>query len=123
MDTLLRIHLSTGYARNLTRQQREFVTAIVHLLESEQLRVVKSGPNATLEERYEQIRQCHGCLTVAFPHWNAHRVVRNQSKLLAVSSEFAHVANTLAVAAGKPLLVLREKSVALRGTLKPQLRL
>jgi predicted nucleotide-binding protein len=37
---------------------------------------------------------------------------------LIVPTEFSHIANAMAVAAGKPLLVLRDKEVAARGSLK-----
>jgi hypothetical protein len=43
---------------------------------------------------------------------------RDQNKGVIFPSEFAHLGIAMAITAGKPLLVLREKNIAERGSLK-----
>jgi len=57
-------------------------------------------------------------LVVALSQWKAYRLYRDKTKDLVMPSEFAHVMNAMAIAAQRPLLVLREKTVAARGSLR-----
>ena len=69
------------------------------------------------ERRYELMQHCHGVVMIASAQWRSQRLYRDERGIVG-TSEFSHVASSMAVAAGKPLLVLRDKDVAPRGSLK-----
>jgi hypothetical protein len=54
----------------------------------------------------------------AFCQWEGYRRNRNQERRWNMPSEFAHIEATMAVAAGRPLLMLVEKGIDQRGVLK-----
>jgi predicted nucleotide-binding protein len=103
----------------MSRRQQRFAEALFKRIEAEGIRPELDGLDFhRLEERFEHMRQCQGVLVLAFAQWRAQRLYRDEDKELTVTTEFVHIANSMAVAAGKPLLILREKDVAQRGSLK-----
>src|SRR4029077_877068 len=109
-----RVHFATGAEKNLSKRQWSFVNALWEIIESEGIRVSKNSETDRIEERYDNLSRSQGILAVAFPQWEARRIVRDQQKIVMLPTEFTHIAIVMAVAAKKPLLVLREKSVAER---------
>jgi hypothetical protein len=118
VDNRLSICLSTGLQKNLTKRQWQLVKALGKLIESEGIRVSKSLETDRIEERCNKVSRSQGALVAVFPQWEARRIVRDRQKTLLLPSEFSHIAIVMAVAAKKPLLVLRQKSVAERGSLR-----
>jgi hypothetical protein len=119
MDTRLIVRLAGPQEKNMSKRQQEFVSALRERIKAEGIRVELDGLDYDrLEERYEIVRRCHGVLVVALAQWRSQRLYRDEDRSVLGPSEFTHVANAMAVAAGKPLLVLREKDVAQRGSLK-----
>lgn len=119
MDTRLIVGLAAPQEKNMSKRQQEFVTALRDRIEAENIRLELDGLDYHgLEERYDIVRRCHGVLVLAFAQWSSQRLYRDKDKFLLVPSEFTHVANAMAVASSKPLLVLREKDVAQRASLK-----
>jgi len=118
LDTRLCVHLATGLQKNLSKRQWRLATALRERIEAEGLRVREGAVSDRLAERFERMEQYQGCLTVAFSQWKAQRVFRDPERSIVVCNEFVHIANALAVSAHKPLLVIREKNVAERGSLR-----
>jgi hypothetical protein len=119
MDTRLIISFSSPQRKNLSKRQWEVVQGLLQRLESEGLRPKPDSSELDrLGERYERLRCTQGVLVVAFAQWEARRLHRDAEKAVVMTSEFTHMANAMAVASRRPLLVLREKSVADRGSLR-----
>lgn len=119
MDTRFTIRLTVPQDKNLSKWQRLLAAAVTEQLESEGLRVQLDGQDShRLDDRFENTRQCQGVLVLGFAQWEAHRLHRDRAKSCTLPSEFVHIANAMAVAARKPLLVLKEKTVAARGSFK-----
>jgi hypothetical protein len=114
----LTISLTTGLERNLSKKQWGVVQALSSLIEAERFRISQGSETERIDDRYARVGRCQGALVVAFPQWEARRTVRNERKTLFAPTEFVHVANVMAAATKKPMLVLREKSVAARGSLR-----
>jgi hypothetical protein len=106
--------------RNLSRVQKEILSALVTRLEKEGLSVVLGKMLGTIDARFNQIQKSQGCVVLAFSQWTARRLHRNQNQEVIFPSEFAHVSATIAMAAKRPVLTLREKQVRERGVLRHQ---
>jgi hypothetical protein len=119
MNTQFVVLLAAPQAKNMSKRQQQFVKALQDRIGSEGIRLEIDGRDFQgLEKRYELMRRCQGVLVIACAQWCSKRLYRDEDRSLIVPSEFTHVASAMAVAAGKPLLVLREKDVAQRGSLK-----
>ena len=119
MDTRPVIYASKPQERNLSSQQWELVKGILRRIESGDTRLMPDSPeSATLVQGYEYLHRSNGVLVIALSQWEAHRLHRDKTKNLVMPSEFTHLTNVMTMAAKKPLLVLREKTVAERGSLR-----
>jgi hypothetical protein len=113
------VHVSSGKPENLSKAQISFLNALYEKLKSAGLEVSRdSPPSDGVARRYDKICGIDGLVVVAFSQWSAHRLNRKQDQECILTSEFAHIVNTMAVAAEKPLLVIMEKDVGSRGTLR-----
>jgi CAP12/Pycsar effector protein, TIR domain len=121
VDTRLRVFVQSAKRGNLTEQQQRFLDGLLDQLKRADLSVMQESPStATIDERLEKARGSHGIIILAFAQWEGRRVTRGNEKKSAIfPSEFAHMSGVMAVVSGRPLLVLREKSVAERGALRP----
>jgi hypothetical protein len=120
MERLPIVWLECARTENLTDLQRRFRDALVEHLDRSGLSVVRDwASTATVKQRLEYVRACHGVIVIAFSQWDARRLSRDKSKNAVFPSEFAHIGIALAVAAKRPLLVFREKEVEERGALRP----
>lgn len=105
---------------NLTKRHVRFLDAL-------EARVVRAGFRVLppllrgdrIEERYQNIRRSQGVIVPVFSQWEGHRLYRDKETAYTQASEFTHIAATMAVAAKRPLLVLREKTVQGRGAFRP----
>lgn len=119
MDTRLRVSIQSAKLGNLSKGQQRFLNGLADRLERADLRIMPSGHDAlTIDERLERVRRSHGMLILAFRQWEGHRVKRDAQKSVIFPSEFTHISAVMAVAAERPLLVLREKPVTERGVLR-----
>jgi hypothetical protein len=119
MDTRLKVVVQSGKRENLSKQQRRFLAGLIDRLERADMKVMPQSPTtANVEKRLEKIRQSHGVIILAFAQWDACRVTRDENKHVIFPTEFTHINAAMAVGAARPLLVLREKSVAERGVLR-----
>jgi hypothetical protein len=118
-DARLAVSLSSPKIENLSKPQKRFLAALRDCIANAGLRILSdSAPTDDVGQRLELVRQCHGVVVLAFSQWNAERIYKVQEKRLVMPTEFAHLAISMAVAARRPLLVLREKCVAERGSLR-----
>lgn len=119
LDTRLAVIVSSPKIQNLSKQQQRFQKAVVELLRSRGLRILPDSVDSdNAEDDVAKSRLCHGVIVLAFAQWNARRVNRDRDKTIAMPSEFTHIGAATAVASRRPLLVLREKSLADRGVLR-----
>ena len=113
------VELAAPKAENLSKQQQAFLAALCGRLKDEGLEVAKdSPPGDGVAARWEKMRAVDGIVVVAFSQWSARRLSRQPDRECIFPSEFTHIMNTMAIAADKPLLVIMEKDVATRGTLR-----
>jgi hypothetical protein len=119
MNTQPLVLLAAPQEKNQSELQTQFVNALQHRIKSEGIRLEIDGRDYEgLASRYQLMRRCQGAVVVASAQWTARRLYRHKDQSLIVPSEFSHVATSMAVSTGRPLLVLREKDVAERGSLK-----
>jgi Predicted nucleotide-binding protein containing TIR-like domain len=119
LDRRFTIALSTPLSENLSRVQKRFLEALTDKIVRRGLTVAPdSAPIDTMEMRFSQMRRFDGVLVFACCQWEAERLYRDQRKTAITPTEFCHIESTMAVAARKPLLVLREKALAERGVLR-----
>ena len=71
----------------------------------------------TVRERFQYLRSSNGVIVLAMSQWRAKRLRRTQKEAI-LPSEFMHMVAAMTVAARKPLLVMREKSVSERGAFR-----
>jgi hypothetical protein len=117
--TPLVVSVYAGKEQNLSELQQPFLEALLDRIKRAGFRVrTEPAQSDGVEERLEAIRRSHGVIVVAFSQWEGHRLSRNQKKAVIFPSEFAHMACVMAVASKRPMLVLREKSVADRGVFR-----
>jgi len=118
IDTRLTVSISAPKERNLSERQRQFLAALTDRIRRKGLHILPDLPaSADLEERLGKIPQCHGVVVFACSQWEAERLNRTQKSVI-LTSEFCHIEAVMAAAARRPLLVLREKTVAERGALR-----
>jgi hypothetical protein len=73
-----------------------------------------------VEQRNAQIASCQGVLLLGFEQWNAkRRWGKSKGQSVTFISDFVQMDTTMALCTRRPLLVLAEKSVTLRGPLRP----
>jgi len=119
MDTRLAVALSSPATKNLSKPQLGFLSALQDRIERAGLRVIPdSASSDDVEHRLAKVRTCHGIVVLTCSQWKAERLYRGQDKAIVLPSEFSHIAAVMAVAAQRPLLVLREKNVAERGAFR-----
>lgn len=119
MNTQPLVLLAAPQEKNQSDFQKAFINALQDRITSEGVRLELDGRDyQNLAGRHELMRRCQGAVIVASAQWAARRLYRHKDESLIAPSEFTHVATSMAVATGKPLLVLRDKEVAQRGTLK-----
>jgi len=113
------IQVSSGKIENLSKAQISFLDALCEKLQSAGLDTSReSPPRDGVAARYDKVCGVDGVVVVAFSQWSARRLNRKQDQECILPSEFAHIMNTMAIAAEKPLLVIMEKDVMSRGTLR-----
>ncbi len=113
------IQISSGKIENLSKDQVAFLRALEEKVKSAGLEISReSAPRDGVALRFGKISGVDGVIVVAFSQWSARRLNRKQDLECLLPSEFAHITNTMAVAAEKPLLVLMEKDVGSRGSLR-----
>ena len=113
------VQLTSGKAENLSKRQLAFLEGLCQRLAREDLEISRdSPPSDGVASRYAKVRGVDGVIVVCFSQWSASRSNRKQDQECILPSEFTHIVNTMAVAAEKPLLVLMEKDIAPRGTLR-----
>jgi hypothetical protein len=116
-DTRLMVIIQSGNWQNLTAPQRRFLKALRDRIERSGLGILPDLPaTANMAERLSNVARCQGVAVVAFRQWEGQRLSRNQKKIF--PTEFTHISVALATAEGRPIFVLREKSVAERGALR-----
>jgi Predicted nucleotide-binding protein containing TIR-like domain len=119
MDTRLTVSISAPKMENLSEPQRQFLAALTDRIQRKGLRVLRhSATSDDAEDGLRQHGRCHGVVVLAFSQWQAERLYRAQGKTVVMPSEFCHIAAVMAVAARRPLLVLREKTLTERGVLR-----
>ena len=119
MARRLRVSVQSGQVDNMSKQQRRFHAALIDRLGRADLDIMPgSRTSATIDDRFEKIRQSHGVIILAFSQWEGRRVTRDDKERAIFPSEFTHMNAVMTVAAAKPVLVLREKSVDERGALR-----
>jgi len=119
IDTRLNVIVSSPKTQNLTKQQERFLEAVKELLRSRGLRILPdSATSDTVEDDVAKSLRTHGVIVLAFVQWDARRVNRDRDKTVLMPSEFTHIKAVMAAATRRPLLVLREKSLAERGVLR-----
>ncbi len=119
LDPRLTVSISSPRLENLSKPQRRFLDALQERIERAGLRVIPdSTTNDNVECRLNKIRRCQGVAVLAFSQWEAERIHRRQDRTIVLPAEFSHMTAVMAVAARRPLLVLREKSVAERGAFR-----
>ena len=113
------IRVAVPQKKNLSHPQRAFVKALLARLKREGLTYRYDGVDTDrLALRLKRVQGSQGVIVLALSQWTAHRLYRDQDRPLIAPMEFCHIAATMAVAAQRPLLVLRGKEVALRGAFK-----
>jgi len=120
VNTPTTIALSSPLEENMSDAQKNFFQALNDKLLRRGLRIAPdSSPIDSLETRYVRIRASQGVLIYACSQWRAERLHRKTKKTAIITpTEFCHIQSTMAVAARKPLLVLREKVLEERGVLR-----
>ena len=119
LHTPLTIALSSPLEENMSQEQRIFFEALSDKLTRRGFRIAPdSSPIDSLETRYARIRGSQGVLIYACSQWRAERLYKRKKNPAITPTEFCHIQSTMAVAARKPLLVLREKTLAERGVLR-----
>ena len=119
MSNPLTIALSSPLEENMSDAQRVFFQALTEKLVNRGLRIAPdSSPIDSLETRYARIRASQGVLIFACSQWRAQRLYKRTKNAIITPTEFCHIQSSMAVAARKPLLVLREKALAERGVLR-----
>jgi predicted nucleotide-binding protein len=118
-DARLAIKISSPKPDNMSKQQRVFLDAIRDRIERKGLRVLEDlAASANAEDLMTRFQLCHGVVVLAFGQWKAERLHRAQDASVILPSEFSHIESVMAAACKRPLLVLREKSLAERGVLR-----
>jgi hypothetical protein len=112
------VTLTCPSEKNLSDTQKALLDAIIKLLESEGLSILHDSPSGDFKGRARQVKRSHGCIVVAFAQWEASRLRGNQDRPYIFTTEYAHVTSALALEAGRPLFVLKDKQVNERGMLK-----
>lgn len=112
--------VSAPMAKHLSLDQRAFLKAVEGKLSGEGLGTVDLDGAAPLEDQAEQIRSVQGVLVLAFCQWTGTRIARKDDEAI-FPTEFNHLHIAMAVATGRPVLVVKEKPVSERGALRPSL--
>jgi len=119
IDSRLAVMISAAKKENLSEPQQQFLRALEDRIQRRGLRILPdSATSDKLGDRFGKIQQCHGVVVFACSQWEAERLYRPQEKSVILPSEFGHISAVMAVAARRPLLVLREKKVAERGAFR-----
>ena len=119
MDTRLKVAVQSGNRENLSKQQQRLLARLIDRLERANLSVMPDSTRAApIDKRLEKIRNSDGVIVLAFRQWEGHRVAHEDTRNVIFPTEFTHIGAVMAVAAARPLLVLREPSVADRGVLR-----
>jgi hypothetical protein len=119
MDRRRKVKILSPKDKNLSEQQKEFLKAVKKRLPRKDFQIAVEQPSsADLEDRYKAICDCDGIIILAFSQWEARRLGANSEKSAIFPTEFTHIGMAQAVLSGRPVLVLREKSLADRGALR-----
>lgn len=120
MSPTHRILISAPYPKHLSESQRTFLQELTRRVEQRGFLLFDIDKFGRLDAYSDSIRELHGVLVVALAQWEARRTGSKQDDAV-LPTEFSHLHIATAIAAGRPLLVLKEKSVSDRGALKPTL--
>jgi hypothetical protein len=112
------VTLTCPSEKNLSNPQKSLLEAIINLLESEGLSILHDSPSGDFKGRARQVNRSHGCIVIAFSQWEASRLHQDQDRRYIFTTEYAHVTSAVALEAGRPLFVLKDKQVDGRGMLK-----
>jgi Predicted nucleotide-binding protein containing TIR-like domain len=119
LETRLSVVFSFQRRDNLSKRQLRFYDALLGRIEAAGLRICpESRGSDRIEDRYLQVKTSHGVVVLVLGQWEGRRLNRDQDRSPILPSEFTHIAASMAVAADRPLLVLREKSVDERGAFR-----
>jgi hypothetical protein len=111
------VTLNSPQEKNLSPNQKEVLAAVVQRLEAEGLSLRPDSLDSIKELR-NQINKSQGCVILAFSQWEGHRLYRSKNQSIIFPSEYTHITLSAAIEAKKPVLVIREKQVSERGTLR-----
>lgn len=104
---------------NLSKRQLQFCDALLRVIERRGFAVLPDDRSSDpIEHRFRKVVDSCGVIIPAFRQWDGYRHNRDQERRWILPSEFAHVEATMAIAAGRPLLMLVEKGIDQRGVLK-----
>jgi hypothetical protein len=119
MDTRWKVKILAPLTKNLSRQQSAFLRALEERLREEDLNVINLesiGRAVGIDARHKELRGCDGIIILAFEQWKARRL--NGGEDAVMPSEFTHIGVVQAAVSERPYLILREKSLSSRGTLR-----
>ena len=120
MDPSYRVLVSSAKLKNLSREQQRFLRKFNEKVTTAGVRIVDMDEVLRLEDIASEIRKLQGLIAVAFGQWQGQRLTKKKDKVI-FPTEFNHLHIAIAAAAGRPLLIVKEKSVSERGTLRPNL--
>jgi hypothetical protein len=121
MDTRWKVKILAPQTKNLSRQQAAFLRALEECLKADDLNVINvqsMGRTVGIDARYNEIRDCDGIVIVAFEQWRGLRSTGGKDDEAVMPSEYTHIGILLAALSERPYLILREKSLSSRGTLR-----
>jgi Predicted nucleotide-binding protein containing TIR-like domain len=121
VDTAFKVLVSAPKQKHLSPEQQRFLQEVINKVTAAGFRIVDVDGVARLEEQAREIGKLQGILVLAFAQWVGERAGRKPRDEAVFPSEFNHVHTAIGCASRRPLLVLREKSVAERGALRPSL--
>lgn len=105
---------------NLTLEQQLFTEGLYAKLDEAGIKLRQGLSTMNIGDRFEELKRCQGVIVVGFATWSAERITqRKRGESAVFVSDFVQIYTTLALAMRCPLLVLVEKSITLRGVLRP----
>ena len=120
MDTSFKVLVSAPKVKNLSSQQQQVLDEVNKKVTSAGLRIVDVDEALRLEDQAREVRKLQGLLVLAFGQWQGKRLGQRRDEAI-FPTEFNHMYITIATAARRPLLIVKEKSVNERGALRPNL--
>jgi hypothetical protein len=118
MDTRSKVRILSAQTKNLSDQQNALRSALTAQLQLQGLNVLSLElGRAAVNDRYNTIRDSDGIIVLAFEQWEGRRTIGKEEEAV-MPSEFTHIGIVQAALAERPYLILREKSLSMRGALR-----